>query len=363
MLKARYRWVPGLLLEFLQAPKPYSTKKCKIVTAGGLRRGAARAACCRIAAFAVSKNSLKHKGDPRMSSKHPVIAITGSSGAGTTTVKRAFEHIFRREEITPAVIEGDSYHRFNRVEMREAMKKAEAAGNRHFSHFGPEANLFDEIEKCFKTYGETGGGKKRYYLHSDEEATEHNKRLGTSLKAGEFTPWEEVPTGTDLMFYEGLHGGIVDAKTGVDAAKWVDLLVGVVPDVNLEWIQKIHRDTKERGYSTEAVVDTILRRMPDYVHYITPQFSRSHINFQRVPIVDTSNPFIARDIPTPDESFVVIRFRNPHGVDFPYYLRMINDSFMSRPNNIVVPGGKMGFAMEIILTPVIDQMLAGKKKR
>ena len=295
-----------------------------------------------------------------MSTKHPVIAITGSSGAGTTTVKRAFEHIFRREQITPVIVEGDSFHRYNRVEMKEAMKKAEAAGNRHFSHFGEEANLFAELEKVFKTYGETGAGKKRYYLHSDEEAAEHNSRLSTSLKPGEFTPWEDMPTGTDLLFYEGLHGGVVTEKA--DVARYVDLLVGVVPIVNLEWIQKIHRDNKERGYSAEAIVDTILRRMPDYVNHITPQFSRSHINFQRVPTVDTSNPFIARDIPTPDESFVVIRFRDPRGVDFPYYLTMIHDSFMSRPNTIVVPGGKMGFAMEVILTPIIHDLIEKRKK-
>jgi phosphoribulokinase len=295
-----------------------------------------------------------------MSKKHPVIAITGSSGAGTTTVKRAFEHIFRREKITAAVVEGDSFHRYNRADMREAMKKAEATGNRAFSHFGEDANLFEELAACFHTYGETGGGKKRYYLHSEEEAVEHNQRLSTSLKPGEFTPWEDMPRGTDLLFYEGLHGGVVTDQA--DVAKHVDLLVGVVPIVNLEWIQKIQRDTAERGYSTEAVVETILRRMRDYVKYITPQFSRTHINFQRVPVVDTSNPFIARDIPTPDESFVVIRFRNPKGVNFPYFLSMISGSFMSRPNNIVVPGGKMGFAMEVILTPIINELIETRSK-
>ena len=297
-----------------------------------------------------------------MSKKHPVIAITGSSGAGTTTVKRAFENIFFREKITAAIIEGDSFHRLNRVEMREAMKKSEAAGNRHFSHFGEAANLFDELGKCFRTYGQNGGGQKRYYLHSDGEAAEHNKRLGTSLKPGEFTPWEDVPKGTDLMFYEGLHGGVVTDKANV--AEHVDLLVGVVPIVNLEWIQKIHRDNKERGYSPEAIVDTILRRMPDYVHYITPQFSRTDINFQRVSTVDTSNPFISRDIPTPDESFVVIRFRQPekYHVDFPYLLAMIPSSFMSRRNTIVVPGGKMSYAMELVLGPIIRGMLETKKK-
>ena len=297
-----------------------------------------------------------------MSINHPIIAITGSSGSGTSTVKNAFEHIFRRAQINPVVVEGDSFHRYNRIEMRTAMKKAEAGGARTFSHFGPKSNLFEELENQFKTYGETGNGKMRYYLHNADDTALHNKRLNLNLKTGEFTPWENIPPGTDLLFYEGLHGAIVDAKSGVDVAKWVDLLVGVVPIVNLEWIQKIQRDTAERGYSAEAVVDTILRRMYDYVHYITPQFSRTHVNFQRVPVVDTSNPFIARDIPTLDESLVVIRFSRPKKINFPYLLNMIHGSFMSRPNTIMVPGGKMGFAMEIILTPMIDELLENKKK-
>lgn len=293
-----------------------------------------------------------------MSKQHPVIAVTGSSGAGTTTVKRAFEHIFIREKIHPAVIEGDSFHSLDRMQFRAAVAEAEKANQRAPSHFGPEANHFDRLEQCFREYGETGTCQRRYYIHSDEEADEHNARLNTRLKPGQFTPWQGLPEGTDLLFYEGLHGGVVTED--VDIARHVDLLVGVVPVVNLEWIQKIHRDCAERGYSAEAVTDTILRRMYDYVHYITPQFSKTHINFQRVATVDTSNPFIARDIPTPDESFVIIRFRDPKGVDFPYYLQMIQGAFMSRPNNMVVPGGKMGFAMEIILTPVIEKLLHGR---
>ena len=286
-----------------------------------------------------------------MSKKHPIIAVTGSSGAGTTTVKVAFEHIFLREGVNPVVIEGDSYHKHDRAAMKVAMQEAEEDGNQSFSHFGPEANVFDKLEETFKAYGETGTCDRRYYLHSDEEA----KPFGQ--QPGEFTPWEKIEAGTDLLFYEGLHGGIVDGDA--DVAKHVDLLIGVVPIVNLEWIQKVHRDCEQRGYSAEAVTDTILRRMHDYVHYITPQFSRTDINFQRVPTVDTSNPFIARDIPTPDESFVVIRFRDPAklDVDFQYLLSMLDDSFMSRRNTIVVPGGKMGFAIEIILAPIIESKL------
>jgi phosphoribulokinase len=295
-----------------------------------------------------------------MSKKHPVIAVTGSSGAGTTTVKRAFEHIFHREGIHPAIIEGDSFHSLTRTQFREAVKKAEEAGDKHFSHFGPKANHFDKIETLFKSYGETGGGQKRFYIHSDEEAAFHNKRLNTQLVAGEFTPWEAVPVGTDLLFYEGLHGLAVDGE--VNLAKHVDLGVGVVPVVNLEWIQKIHRDAAERGYSADVIVDTIMRRMPDYVNYITPQFSRTHVNFQRVPTVDTSNPFISRDIPTPDESFVIVRFSEHRGVDFPFLINMIPDSFMSRSNTLVVPGSKMGYAMELILGPMIERMIEEKRK-
>jgi len=286
-----------------------------------------------------------------MSKKHPIIAVTGSSGAGTTTVKVAFEHIFLREGVNPVVIEGDSYHRYDRVAMKEAMAAAEDSGNRHFSHFGPEANVFDKLEETFRSYGESGSCDRRYYLHSEEEARPFGQ------KPGEFTPWEKVGEGTDLLFYEGLHGGIVTDEA--DVASQVDLLIGVVPIVNLEWIQKIHRDCEQRGYSADVVTDTILRRMHDYVHYITPQFSLTDINFQRVPTVDTSNPFIARDIPTPDESFVVIRFRDPKSldVDFQYLLSMLNDSFMSRRNTLVVPAGKMGFAMEIILAPIIERIM------
>ena len=295
-----------------------------------------------------------------MSKKHPVVAVTGSSGAGTSTVKHAFEAIFRRTEINPVIIEGDSFHSLGRAEFKEAVAQAEAAGNTHFSHFGPEANDFAALETLFKNYGESGTGKKRYYLHNDDEAATHNSRLGTDKKAGEFTPWEDIEPETDVLFYEGLHGLV--AGEGYDVAQHVDLGVGVVPVVNLEWIQKIFRDNAERGYSAEAIVDTILRRMPDYVNHIAPQFSRTDINFQRVATVDTSNPFIARDIPTPSESFVVIRFAHPEkfSTDFPYLLNMLPNSFMSRRNSIVVPGGLMGMAMEIILTPIIQEMIASR---
>jgi phosphoribulokinase len=289
-----------------------------------------------------------------MSTKHPVIAITGSSGAGTTTVMSSFVNIFRREKINALVVEGDSFHRYDRAEMRQQMQAAEAAGNRHFSHFGPEANLFGELENLFRTYGQNGTGRSRKYLHNAAEAAPYKQEPGT------FTPWQDVPAGSDLLFYEGLHGCVADGE--VDVSRHVDLRVGVVPIINLEWVQKLHRDQNTRGYSQEAVTDTILRRMPDYVHHICPQFARTQVNFQRVPTVDTSNPFVARDIPSADESFLVIRFADPRGIDFPYLLSMLHDSFMSRPNTIVVPGGKMGLAMQMVFTPMVWQLMDRKRR-
>jgi phosphoribulokinase len=289
-----------------------------------------------------------------MSEKHPIIAITGSSGAGTTSVTRTFQKIFRREKVRAALIEGDSFHRYDRKEMRRAMAEHERAGSRHFSHFGPEANLFEDLEAVFRQYSETGNGRQRKYLHDADEAAPHGQEPGT------FTAWEPFEADTDLLFYEGLHAGVV--SDSVNVARYPDLLIGVVPVLNLEWIQKIHRDKATRGYSTEAVTDVILRRMPDYVHYICPQFTRTHVNFQRVPTVDTSNPFVAREIPTADESFLVIRFANPNGIDFQYLLAMLHDSFMSRPNTIVAPGGKMELAMQLIFTPFVWRLMDRRRK-
>jgi phosphoribulokinase len=287
-----------------------------------------------------------------MSAKHPIIAITGSSGAGTTSVTRTFENIFRREGVAASIIEGDSFHRYDRQAMKTAMAEAEKNDRPHFSHFGEDANLFGELQELFRSYGETGQGQSRKYLHNDEEAAPYKQPPGT------FTAWGPLPP-SDLLFYEGLHGGVTTDK--VDVARFVDLLIGVVPVVNLEWIQKIHRDRSTRGYSTEAVTDVILRRMHEYVHYICPQFTRTHINFQRVPVVDTSDPFIARTIPTADESLVVIRFANPRGFDFPYLLSMLHDSWMSRANTLVVPGGKMELAMQLIFTPMIMRLVERRR--
>ncbi|MBV0892578.1 phosphoribulokinase [Paracoccus sp. Z118] len=289
-----------------------------------------------------------------MSRKHPIISVIGSSGAGTSTVKHTFEQIFRREGIKAVSIEGDAFHRFNRADMRAELERRTAAGDHSFSHFSFDANELEKLEEVFRSYAGTGTGETRNYVHDDTEA----ERWG--VPQGEFTPWRALDPGSDLLFYEGLHGAVVNDR--VNLAALADLKIGVVPVINLEWIQKIHRDRSHRGYSTEAVTDVILRRMHAYVHCITPQFTETDINFQRVPVVDTSNPFIARWIPTADESLVVIRFRNPRGIDFPYLTSMIQGAWMSRANSIVIPGGKLDLAMQLILTPLILRLVDISRK-
>lgn len=314
-----------------------------------------------------------------MSKKHPIIAVTGSSGAGTTTVRHAFANIFRRENIHALFVEGDSFRRYNQQETQERIEASHQTG-KPVSHFGPELNEFDKLESLFKEYGKSGKGKIRHVIRSDEEARQHG------CPKGDFSPWQESAAGSDLLFYEGNHGGVsasswtrrrsspahfpaqhdrrgknTQHNGGVNAAQWVDLLIGVVPSVNLEWIQKIHRDCSKDGCTVDEVTSTILRRMPDYVHFIVPQFTLTDINFQRIPLVDTSNPFIARDIPSADESMVVIHFRDPHQFDFPMLMRRLEGSFMSRPNTMVVPGGKMEFAMEVVCGPRIREMMADRR--
>ena len=313
-----------------------------------------------------------------MSKQHPIVAVTGSAGAGTTTVRHAFSAIFRRHGIQPQFVKGDSFYRYGPREMEERIAESLQRGD-PISFFGPEANHFDKLENLFQQYGKTGNGDVRCYVRDEADA----KRFGLAI--GEFTPWHKVDKGTDLLFYEGMHGGVAahtwtrrkvnpahlpqtkDRRAkggkGINAAQHVDLLIGVVPAVNLEWIQKIHRDCSRDGCTVEETTNTILRRMRDYTDFIAPQFALTDINFQRMPLVDTSHPFVARDIPTADESMVVIHFRDPQKFDFPCLLQTIKGSFMSRPNTMVVPGGKMRLALDLACTPLIEEMMEKKSKK
>lgn len=289
-----------------------------------------------------------------MYNRRIVVAVTGSSGAGTTTVQKAFGNVLRRENIKAINIEGDSFHKYSRKEMKVKVAE-EAAKGSYFSHFNAEANILGELANLFKEYQKTGKGKIRHYVHSEEEAAHYG------VAPGEFTEWKEIEEDSDMLFYEGLHGGVPEVLP------YVDLLVGVVPVINLEWIQKIHRDKEKRGYTAEQVVQVIRARMDDYIDYITPQFQHTHINFQRVPLVDTSNPFISRDVPTPDESLIVIRIKKEimlkYNIDLTWLKGMIEGSFITRRNTLVVPGPKLQLSMEILLTPIVEGLTKSVRTR
>ncbi len=312
-----------------------------------------------------------------MSEKHPIVAVTGASGAGTTVVKQAFRNIFDRKGINAEFVDGECFRRYDRDEMQAVLKSSEAEG-KTLSPYGPDVNRFDHLESLFSDYSQTGTGKLRRYISREAAA-------GTKQKEGAFSDWETLPDNSDLLFYEGLHGGIIanrwtrremspshnprvinerrnaNKDTGVDVAQHVDLLLGVVPVVNLEWIQKINSDMATKGYSGQATATNIINRMQDYIHFIVPQFSVTDINFQRVPIVDTSNPFVAREIPETSECIVVIRFRDPRRYDFPYLLDAIEGAKMSRPNTMVISGSQMQQAMNVICTPLIQELVERRR--
>ncbi len=309
-----------------------------------------------------------------MSLKHPIIAVTGSTGAGLSTVRHAFKDICHRIGVKPALVHGDSFRRYTESQFSALLEEARVS-RRRISWFGPECNHLAELEALFRTYGETGSGILRDYAHNET----HARELGVLV--GEFTPWHPMPARSDILLYEGQHGGVkadtwtrrkgnaefssdIDRRqnaVGIDVAQHVDLLIGVVPAVNLEWIQKIHRECDKHHCTPQESVETILRRLDDYLHFIVPQFGLTDINIQRVPLVDTSNPFIARDVPTPDESALVIHFRDRKRYDFPDLLARLPGSRMTRHSTMVVPGGELRLALSVICGPILEAMMEKRR--
>ena len=284
-----------------------------------------------------------------MSRAHPIVAVTGASGAGTTSVQQTFKSICTQAKIGAVFVEGDSFHRYERGEMRKLIDAWERTAGRTISHFGPEANLLEELEALFGDYGREWLGRSRRYIHDEDAARAYGQNAGT------FTEWSDIGAGSDVLIYEGLHGGAITDI--VNIAEHVDLLIGVTPTINLEWIQKLHRDQKDRGHSVEDVTQTILRRMPDYIEYIVPQYSRTHINFQRVPTVDTSNPFSNTGVTSPDESLIVIRFNDPSQHEIDDIIKLIRGSFQSKEDSVVVTGQTFEQTLELVLKPRINKLV------
>ena len=289
-----------------------------------------------------------------MSVQHPVVAVTGSSGAGTTSVTKTFQHIFRREGITPAIVEGDTFHRYDRKEMKLAMAAAERTRTTTSSHFGPEANLLRELEKLFR------GTARRAPASPASTCTTTTKPRPTARSRAPSRPGRICSRAATCCSTRDCTAPRSPTPSTSSST----------PTCWSAWCRSSTWSGSRRCTGTRRPAGTPPRPSPTRscagcrttCNYICPQFSRTDINFQRVPTVDTSDPFTARYIPSADESFLIIRFANPRGIDFPYLLSMLHDSFMSRPNIIVVPGGKMELSMQLIFTPLILRLMEKKRQ-
>ncbi len=280
-----------------------------------------------------------------MSKLFPVIALTGASGAGKSNIKEIFTGIFDELDISVLYVEGDSFHKYNRVQMENLIKS-----DNTLTHFSPKANLLKKLENVLSDFGSKGEATVRKYIHSSEEGREH------SLSPGNFTAWQQTTRDHSMLFYEGLHGG----HSGRDAnvLKHIDLLIGIAPVINLEWIQKLHRDIEVRGHSVEHTKNVILARMGDYFKYICPQFSKTDINIQRIPLTDTSNPFDVSEVPKISKSLAIIELKNEtkFSCDLIKISEEIKSSFMSSSNTLVVPGLALDTAIKKIFTPIIKTL-------
>lgn len=307
-----------------------------------------------------------------MSVDHPIIAVTGASGAGTTVVQQAFKEIFFRQKIRAVFVEGNGFLRYDDAECEKRISHALAEGQ-HISSCGPELNDFDALQQLFSQYSDSGSGRMRCKL-SEENARQHD------LPPGGFTPWQDLPLESDCLFYEGMHGGVVaDSWTrrkqqqtppvddrrsarnnGVNVAQYVDLLIGVVPAINLQWIQRIHHERVLRKRSAEETTDHIVQQLQDYIHFIVPQFSLSDINFQRMPVVDTSNPFELDQVPADYESMLVVSFREPDKHDVITYAKRIPHARLSGRKSLLIPGGQLQHALDVICAPMIEALIVAK---
>ena len=283
-----------------------------------------------------------------MSKAHPIVAVTGSSGAGTSTTQRAISAIFKRLGVFPALIQGDGFHRYTRKQMQQHYQD-----NSKISHFNPNGNDLSALAALFEAYSADGTGRHRQYLR------EGDKALGTQ-SPGSFGEWQTVDQGTDLLFYEGLHGGLITDELNI--AQYVDLLIGVVPVVNLEWQQQIFRNTESRSYTLKHSTELIMRRIRDYADFIVPQFARTDINFQRIPTIDTSNPFEKRPPPRPDQTMVIIKEQNPAKtkIDFAQLLALISGATLTERDSLLIPGQHFDIALQLIMEPLFIRLIEGK---
>ncbi len=170
-----------------------------------------------------------------MSVRHPIIAVTGSSGAGTTTVMKTFDHIFRREQHQGP---GDRGRFVSRLQPGRDARARARGGHGQGSDHQPFRTGVEPVGRARRHDGSLRRHRRR------QGAPLHPRRRGSASSSsgepGTFTTGSRCRRTATCSSTKG-------CMAATRTARWmsrekVDLLVGVVPIINLEWIQKLHRD-------------------------------------------------------------------------------------------------------------------------
>lgn len=187
----------------------------------------------KIYRFGIASNNLYQKGGRSF-----VIGIAGDSGAGKSKLLEKIEHLFGTGKDI-LFIEGDGDHRW-------------ARGDENWEQYtalDPKANYLyrqaDDIRKL---------KRGNYVLRSEY-----------SHETGEFSERMRIDSRKYIVLC-GLHSLYLPALR-----EEIDLKIFMDTDITLRNYWKIKRDTKNRGYSKEAILAQIEKRIPDAKKYIYPQ--------------------------------------------------------------------------------------------
>jgi uridine kinase len=176
-------------------------------------------------------------------SKINVIAISGDSGSGKSTISNLINEIYNSKNILK--FETDRYHKWERGD--ERYKK--------YSHLNPDAN---NLEKMYNDIYQLKIGNEIYEIDYDHHI-------------GKFTPKEKIESKNTVIFC-GLHTLYNDKINGI-----IDIKIYMDTDIDLIKKWKIKRDVEQRGYNIEKVLNQIDVRQKDYLEYIKIQKENADI--------------------------------------------------------------------------------------
>ncbi len=191
--------------------------------------------------------------------------------------------------------------------MDMAIRKARDAG-RHII-FSPEANDFSLLEHTLLSTGRRVKASRVNSPHAYDEAVPWE-----SGSRHVYAPGSRFPNRPMCCFMKDCTAASSPPQHDVARVMLIHWLAWRLMSTSSD-SETDSRHQRARALR-EAVMDSVVRSTDDYINYITPQFSRTHINFQRVPTVDTSNPLPQR-VFSLDESFCGDPFPQSEGIDFP----------------------------------------------